>query len=130
LLDACPSFHAMRDPTRGGLAATLVAFASRRRVGIEPDETAVPVKEVVRCPCELFRPAHLHIPNEGKLVAFGPAAIDTARLEAHRAHPLGRYAVRIGRVVSEPKGLVSVRTRVGGSRVLDLPFAEPLPRIC
>lgn len=130
LLDACPSVHAMRDPTRGGLAATLVEIASRRGVGIELDETAVPVKEVVRGACELFGLDPLHIANEGKLVAFVPEANATAALEALRAHPLGRDAVRIGRVVSEPKGLVSVRTRVGGSRVLDLPFAEPLPRIC
>jgi hydrogenase expression/formation protein HypE len=130
LLAACPDVHAMRDPTRGGLAATLVEIASRRRLEIEVDEAAVPVDDVVRGACELLGLDPFVIANEGKLVAFVPEASAGAALAALRAHPLGRNAARIGRVTGEGAGGVSVRTAIGGTRSLDLPLAEPLPRIC
>jgi hydrogenase expression/formation protein HypE len=130
LLDACAGVHAMRDPTRGGLAATLVEIATRRRVGIEIDETAVPVRDVVRGACEIFGLDPLHVANEGKLVAFVSEESASRALAAMREHPLGRDAARIGRVTEEHPGRVVVRTAVGGRRVLELPFAEPLPRIC
>jgi hydrogenase expression/formation protein HypE len=72
----------------------------------------------------------MHVANEGKLVAFVPEADAERALDALRSHPLGRDAARIGRVRDEGAGLVVVRTPIGGERVLDLPFAEPLPRIC
>lgn len=130
LLDACPEVHAMRDPTRGGLAATLVEIASRRRLGIEVDETRVPVKDVVRGACEIFGLDPLLVANEGKLAAFVPEESADRALAALRAHPLGRDAARVGRVTSEHAGTVVLRTPIGGRRVLDLPFAEALPRIC
>jgi hydrogenase expression/formation protein HypE len=130
LLDACPDVHAMRDPTRGGLAATLVEIASRRRLGIEIDETRVPVRDVVRGACEIFGLDPLLVANEGKLAAFVPAESADRALAALRAHPLGREAARVGLVTSEHAGTVVVRTPIGGRRVLDLPFAEALPRIC
>jgi hydrogenase expression/formation protein HypE len=130
LLDACPTVHAMRDPTRGGLAATLVEIATRRHLGIEVDEARVPVKDAVRGACEILGLDPLHVANEGKLVAFVPEESAPAALEALRAHPRGRDAMRIGRVVEEHPSVVVLRTPIGGSRVLDLPFAESLPRIC
>lgn len=130
LLDACPDVHAMRDPTRGGLAATLVEIASRRRLGIAIDETRVPVRDVVRGACEIFGLDPLLVANEGKLAAFVPAESADRALAALRAHPLGREAARVGLVTSEHAGTVVVRTPIGGRRVLDLPFAEALPRIC
>jgi hydrogenase expression/formation protein HypE len=130
LLAACPDAHAMRDPTRGGLAAVLVEIASRRRLGVEVDEAAVPVRDAVRGACELLGLDPLLVANEGKLVAFVPEAGAAAALAAMRAHPLGADAARIGRVTDEHSGMVVLRTPVGGQRVLDLPFAEPLPRIC
>ncbi len=130
VLDAFPDVHAMRDPTRGGLAATLVEIASRRQVGVEIDERAVPVKDAVRGACEILGLDPMLVANEGKLVAFVPEEGAAAALAAMRAHPLGRDAVRIGRVTDAHPGLVSVRTAIGGDRVLDLPFAEALPRIC
>jgi hydrogenase expression/formation protein HypE len=130
VLRACPGAHAMRDPTRGGLAATLVEIASRRHLGIEVDERALPIREVVRGACELYGLDPLLVANEGKLVAFVPAPQASAALAALRAHALGRQAAVIGRVTGEHRGLVVLRTPVGGRRILDLPLNEPLPRIC
>jgi hydrogenase expression/formation protein HypE len=130
VLAAAPTVHAMRDPTRGGVAATLVEIAGRVRVGIELDEPAVPLGDAVRGACELLGLDPLLVANEGKAVVFVPEVDADAALAALRAHPLGHAAARIGRVVDDHPGLVVVRTSVGGERILDLPFAEPLPRIC
>lgn len=130
MLDAFPGIHALRDPTRGGLAATLVEIASRRKLGMEIDETAVPIRDSVRGACEILGIDPFFVANEGKLVAFVPEEGAEAVLEAMRAHPLGAGAVRIGRVVEDRRGMVRVRTTIGGERVLDLPFGEVLPRIC
>jgi hydrogenase expression/formation protein HypE len=129
-LQACPGIHAMRDPTRGGLAATLVEIASRRHLGIEVDETSIPVRDTVRGACEILGLDPLLVANEGKLVAFVPADHSERVLDALRGHPLGLDAARIGRVTESHPGFVVLRTPVGGERVLDLPFGEALPRIC
>jgi hydrogenase expression/formation protein HypE len=130
ILRSCPDVHAMRDPTRGGLGAVLVEIASRRKVGIEVDEAAIPVHDGVRGACEILGLDPLLVANEGKLVAFVPEESAEKALSAMRAHPLGREAARVGRVTDEHPALVLLRTPVGGQRILDLPFAEPLPRIC
>jgi hydrogenase expression/formation protein HypE len=130
VLRACPDTHAMRDPTRGGLAATLVEIAARQRLGISLDETAVPVRDTVRGACELLGLDPLLVANEGKLVAFVPPEHAPAVVDAMRAHPLGRQAVCIGKVTEENSGLVVARTAVGGLRIVDLPYGEQLPRIC
>jgi hydrogenase expression/formation protein HypE len=130
VLARCPDVHAMRDPTRGGLAATLVEIATRNHLGIAAEERAILVREGVRGACELLGLDPLLLANEGKLVVFLPQEQAAAALAALRAHPLGREAAQIGRVTSEDPGLVVLRTPVGGRRILDLPFAEPLPRIC
>ncbi|MEA2749514.1 MAG: hydrogenase expression/formation protein HypE [Myxococcales bacterium] len=130
MLDAHADIHAMRDPTRGGLAATLVEIASRQNLGVEVDETAIPVKDTVRGACEILGLDPMMVANEGKLVAFVPEAGLAPVLDAMRAHPLGRDATCIGRVTTTHPGIVTVRTPIGGQRILDLPFAEALPRIC
>lgn len=130
LLAACPDVRAMRDPTRGGLAATLVEIASRRGLGIEATETAIPVRDTVRGACEILGLDPFHVANEGKLVAFVPEEGVEPALAALRAHPLGRDAAWIGKVTVDHPGLVVLRTPVGGHRILDLPYAEALPRIC
>ena len=130
LLDAFPDIHAMRDPTRGGLAAVLVEIATRRSLGIAVDETAIPVRDTVRGACEILGLDPLLVANEGKLVAFVPQDGADAVLERMRQHPLGRQAVRIGHVTADHPGFVTLRTPIGGERILDLPFGEALPRIC
>lgn len=130
MLDAFPDIHALRDPTRGGLAATLVEIATRQDLGMEVDETAIPIKEAVHGACEILGLDPLFVANEGKLVAFVPERGASAVLAAMRAHPLGRDSVVIGHVTAAHPGVVVLRTSIGGHRALDLPFAEALPRIC
>jgi len=133
-LAAYPDVHAFRDPTRGGVAATLVEIATRGKLGvelgIEIDENAIPVNDTVRGACEILGLDPLHVANEGKLVAFVPAEGAECVLAALRAHPLGKEASRIGRVVAGHPGFVTARTAIGGERIVDLPFGESLPRIC
>ncbi|HYA34464.1 MAG TPA: hydrogenase expression/formation protein HypE [Candidatus Binataceae bacterium] len=130
MLAASPRIHAMRDPTRGGLAATLVEIASRQRLGMEVSERAIPVRDTVRGACEILGLDPMLVANEGKLVAFVPDNASEAVLEAMRRHPLGRDAARIGIVTEAHPGFVLVKTPIGGDRVLDLPLGESLPRIC
>jgi hydrogenase expression/formation protein HypE len=130
ILAAFPAVHAMRDPTRGGLGATLVEIASRGRLGMDVDERSIPMTDTVRGACEILGLDPLLVANEGKLVAFVPEEGCDRVLEAMRDHPLGRRAARIGRVTEAHPGFVTLKTPIGGDRVLDLPFGEALPRIC
>jgi len=103
---------------------------SRRREQTPSSLAAIPVREPVRGACELLGLDPLLVANEGKLVVFVPATCADAALSALRAHPLGRHAARIGSVTDAHPGVVELTTPVRGRRLLDLPFAEPLPRIC
>lgn len=127
---AVPEVRALRDPTRGGLAATLNEIAGRSNVGILLDEAAIPLSPAVRSACELLGLDPLHIANEGKLVAFVPDARADQALQALRSHPLGRDAQIIGQATADHPGLVALRTPLGGTRVVPLPQGELLPRIC
>jgi hydrogenase expression/formation protein HypE len=127
---AAGEVHVLRDPTRGGLGTSLCEIAGTSRVGVEIEAAAVPVREPVRGACELLGIDPLFVANEGKLVAFVAASSAEAVLAAMRAMPEGRDAVRIGTAVAGHAGMTLVRTEVGGTRVLDLPYHEQLPRIC
>lgn len=122
--------HALRDPTRGGLAATLNEFASSARVGIRIREDRIPVKPAVAGACEILGFDPLYVANEGKLVAVVAAAKAEAVLHALRAHPLGQEAALIGEVMAGSPGLVTMQTRLGAWRIVDLLVGEQLPRIC
>jgi len=130
MLAASPEIHCLRDPTRGGLAATLNELATQSGVGIEVDEEAIPVREAVRGACELLGLDPLYVANEGKLVAVVPPHAAEAVLAAMRAHPYGREATVIGRVVDEHPGRVVLCTALGARRILDMLVGEQLPRIC
>jgi len=130
ILDAVPAIHAMRDPTRGGVAATLNELAVSSSVGIEINETTIPVKPDVRGACELLGIDSLHVANEGKLVLAVAAADAGLVLDVMRSFDLGRDAVIIGSVVDEHPGMVVMRTALGTRRIIDLPLGEQLPRIC
>ena len=127
---AAGEIHSLRDPTRGGLAATLCEIAATARVGMETVAAAIAVREPVRAACELLGLDPLFVANEGKLVAFVPPDHAQAALRAMRGTPEGAEAADIGEVVAEHPGMVLLRTEVGGRRVIDLPFGEQLPRIC
>jgi len=122
--------HVLRDPTRGGLGTSLCEIAASSSVGIELDANAVPVREEVKAACEILGMDPLYVANEGRLVAMVAESSAERVLRAMRRVPQGRDACRIGRVVAEHAGMVLVKTEVGGSRILDVPFAEQLPRIC
>ena len=127
---AAGEIHVLRDPTRGGLAASLCEIATTSNIGIEIDASAIPVRETVKGACEVLGLDPLFVANEGKLVAFVASSDADRVLAAMRALPEGRDATVIGRVTDQHAGMTIVRTEVGGSRVLDLPFNEQLPRIC
>ncbi|MDE3202374.1 MAG: hydrogenase expression/formation protein HypE [Acidobacteriota bacterium] len=127
---ASNAIRAMRDPTRGGLAATLHEIAGASDVGIEIDESSLPVRGEVRSACELLGLDPLFVANEGKMIAFVAPEHADAVLAAMRRHPLGAEAVIIGRAVEEhPRSLVA-KTAIGALRVVAPPLGEQLPRIC
>ena len=130
LLAAGIDVHVLRDPTRGGVAATLNEIASSSGVGVVVEERAVPVPDDVRAACGFLGLDPMVVANEGKLVAFVPGEQAEQALEAMRAHPRGQGAARIGTVSAEHPGVVVARTGIGGTRVVDLPLGEQLPRIC
>ncbi|MEU0991388.1 hydrogenase expression/formation protein HypE [Streptomyces sp. NPDC005953] len=130
MLDVTPDIHVLRDPTRGGLAASLHEIATAAGVGVRIEERAVPVPPQVANACAILGLDPLYVANEGKLVAFVPREEADAVLAALRAHPLGAGAAVIGECVTEHPGMVVARTGFGGTRVVDLPLGEQLPRIC
>jgi hydrogenase expression/formation protein HypE len=130
MLQAPSSIHVLRDPTRGGLAASLNEIATASQVGIVIDETDVLVRPEVHSACELLGLDPLHVANEGKLVAIVDAADADAMLARMRAHPLGKEAARIGSVTEDNPGLLAAKTRIGGTRVVPTQIGEQLPRIC
>jgi len=117
----------MRDPTRGGIAATLNEVVSGSDIGIELYEDRIPVSEEVRAVCELLGFDPLYLANEGKVVVIASDGEDV--VEAMRKHPLGREAEIIGKV-TEDRGRVFLRSISGGRRIVDMPVADQLPRIC
>lgn len=128
MLAAAP-VSVLRDPTRGGLAATLHEIAAQSRVGLRLREADVPVQPAVAALAELLGLDPLNLANEGKLVAICAPQHTAALLEVMRAHPMGRDAACVGQVSGSP-GEVQLETRFGGRRLLRWLAADPLPRIC
>jgi hydrogenase expression/formation protein HypE len=120
----------MRDPTRGGLAATLNELAQQSGVGFRIDEDALPVKPEVAAACELLGLDPLYVANEGKLVAVVAPEAAEAVVAVMRAHALGRDAVIVGEVVEDDHRFVQMTTAFGGGRIVDWLSGEQLPRIC
>ena len=120
----------LRDPTRGGVAATLNEIASLTGRGIAIDESAIPVDESVSAASEILGIDPLQAANEGKIVAVVGKGKGAKALDLLKDCPLARGAAIIGEVTSENSGKVVMRTRIGGSRILPEPSGELLPRIC
>jgi hydrogenase expression/formation protein HypE len=125
-----PAVHAMRDPTRGGLASTLNEIANASDVGVAIDEAKLPVRAEVQSACELLGLDPVYVANEGKAVFFVAPEAAEAVLSILRAHPLGRNAARIGYVCTEHKRMLVARTAMGANRVIPTQIGEQLPRIC
>jgi hydrogenase expression/formation protein HypE len=130
ILAASLDIHCLRDATRGGLAAALNELAKSSQVGISFEEGRVPLQPAVKAACEMLGMDPFYVANEGKLVAIVKGEVADEVLAAMHSHPMGQEAVIIGRVVAEHPGLVVSKTGIGGSRVVDLPAGELLPRIC
>jgi hydrogenase expression/formation protein HypE len=130
MLAASKHIHALRDPTRGGLATTLNDFAAGSGVGIIIEEDKIPVAPAVAAAGELLGLDPLYIANEGKLAAAVVASDAEKVLAAMKRNKYGGDAVIIGEVVGEHPGRVVMRTALGASRIVDVPVGELLPRIC
>jgi hydrogenase expression/formation protein HypE len=130
ILEACPRTRCMRDPTRGGLSASVNELAIASGVGVVLDEAAIPIRPEVRGACEMLGLDPLYVANEGKLIAVVPPEDAGRVLGALRAQPLGKNAAIIGEVVEEHSGMVILRSLVGGERVVTMLAGEQLPRIC
>jgi hydrogenase expression/formation protein HypE len=130
MLEVSREIRCMRDPTRGGLSSALNEIATQSRVGIALDECAIPVREEVKGACEILGLDPMYVANEGKLIAIVALAVSEQVLAAMRKHPLGREAQVIGRVTEKNAGLVTMRTPLGTTRIVDMLAGDQLPRIC
>jgi hydrogenase expression/formation protein HypE len=130
LLHAVPEVHVLRDPTRGGLSATLNEIAHQSGVGMVLQEAAIPVRPAVAAACELLGLDPLDMACEGRMVVIVAAVASGRALQALRAHPLGREAALIGEVVADGRHFVQMQTRFGGRRLVHWLAGDPLPRIC
>lgn len=130
MLEQTKDIHAMRDPTRGGLATTLNEFARSSKVGIQLNGDQIPVSPEVQGACEVLGIDPLYVANEGKLVAVVLPGEAEKVLKAMRKHKYGREAVIIGEVVEEHPGIVAMSTGFGAERIIDMSVGEQLPRIC
>jgi len=130
ILGVTRDVHAMRDPTRGGLATALWEIARSSGVGILLEEERIPIRPEVRNVCDLLGYDPYYLASEGRLLAFVPKEEAERVLEAMKGHPLGTEASIIGLVTSENPGKVLLQTRVGGHRLLEPLTGGQFPRIC
>jgi hydrogenase expression/formation protein HypE len=130
MLEVTRDLRCLRDPTRGGLSSALNEIAARSRVGMELDERSIPVREEVKGACELLGLDPLYVANEGKLVAIAAPDVAGRLLEVMRTHRLGRQAQIIGTVTDAHPALVTMRTALGTTRIVDMLAGDQLPRIC
>ncbi|MEQ8825390.1 MAG: hydrogenase expression/formation protein HypE [Filomicrobium sp.] len=130
IVGAVPNISVLRDPTRGGLAATLNEIAQQSRVGMVLEEAALPIRPDVAAACELLGLDPLYVANEGKLIAICDADDAERLLAVMQKHPLGANAAIVGRVVEDENAMVQMTTGFGGGRIVDWLAGEQLPRIC
>lgn len=122
--------HVLRDPTRGGLATTLVEIARQSNVTIELQETKIPVKPQVHAACEMLGFDPVYVANEGKLVAFVKESDAEKILDVMKKTKYGEDSTVIGKVTGSGRSQVRLRTAIGGTRLVDMLPGEMLPRIC
>lgn len=120
----------LRDPTRGGLASVLNEIAGMTTLGYRIHQSEIPILEEVEGACEMLGLDPLYVANEGIFVAVVKGEIAEAVVEALRSDPYGAHAAIIGEVNAENPGKVVLKSRIGGSRVVNYLTGEQLPRIC
>lgn len=130
MLAASSEIRCMRDPTRGGVSSTLNEIAAQSRAAIRLEETAIPIREEVSGACEMLGLDPLYVANEGKLIAIVAQEAAEAVLAAMRRNPLGKDSQIIGTVLDSPAAVVTMRTALGTSRMVDMLAGDQLPRIC
>jgi len=130
LLDAGVRVHCLRDCTRGGVATALCELADSARLEIEIVEASVPVREDVQGACEILGFDPLYVANEGRFVACVATADEQRALDILRSCEVSAGAQRIGQVTAHASGIVTLRSRIGARRVVDMLSGEQLPRIC
>jgi hydrogenase expression/formation protein HypE len=130
LLNGGVEIHCLRDLTRGGLASTLNEIALAAKVGIKIDESIIPVREDVAAACEILGLDPLYVANEGRLAAFIPPKDKEKALAVMQGHSMGKGSCVIGEVVGDETSLVTMKSRIGATRIIDMLSGEQLPRIC
>ena len=130
MLKASREIRCMRDPTRGGVSSTLNEIAEQSRVAIRLEESAILVRDEVRGACEMLGLDPLYVANEGKLIAIVAPNAAHVVLSAMRRNPLGENAEIIGTVAESSSPIVTIRTALGTSRIVDMLAGDQLPRIC
>ncbi|MDJ0513446.1 MAG: hydrogenase expression/formation protein HypE [Methyloceanibacter sp.] len=128
MLSAGIDIHCMRDATRGGLCAVLNELARGSSLQFDVDERDIPISESVRGACEVLGLDATHVACEGRFVAIVPRGDEERALYVLKSQ--NESASMIGRVLDGEPGLVTIRTPIGGRRILDMPAGELLPRIC
>jgi hydrogenase expression/formation protein HypE len=122
--------HVLRDPTRGGLATSLVEISEQSNVMVELNEQSLPFKPAVKAACEMLGFDPLHVANEGKLVAFVKESDAQNVLRVMKKTKYGEDAAVIGKVIGTERSQVRLKTAIGGTRLVDMLPGEMLPRIC
>ncbi len=130
LIESGVEIHCLRDLTRGGLASALVEIAEAARVRIDIDENSIPVREDVRGACEILGFDPIYVANEGRMIAFVDSAEAGRAVKIMGSMPIGQGAVVIGKVESSRSGMVTIKSSIGVSRIVDMISGEQLPRIC
>ena len=130
LLKSGVEIHCLRDLTRGGLASALNEIAEAAGVKIGIEEKSIPVREDVHAACEMLGLDPLHVANEGRFIAFVAAKDSERALQILRRHEISSKAALIGKVAEKSAPLVTLKSAIGASRILDMPSGEQLPRIC
>jgi hydrogenase expression/formation protein HypE len=130
IIETDQSIHVLRDPTRGGVGTSLNEIAQKSKVGIRIFEKNLPIKSEVSSICDLLGFDPMYVANEGKFLAFVPSKNASKVLSIIKSQYLGRDACVIGEVIDDHPGQVSMKTCIGGERVIDMLTGEQLPRIC
>ncbi|MDD3655651.1 MAG: hydrogenase expression/formation protein HypE [Atribacterota bacterium] len=130
MLSITKEIHVLRDPTRGGLATALNEIAQSSQVEIEIEEENIPIEETVKDACKILGYDPLYLANEGKLIAFLPEQFAEEVVQKMKTSRYGKQAATIGRVITQGRSEVSLKTDIGGRRIVGMLSGEQLPRIC